>query len=63
MQKFCFFSCFSVAYVFNVLSIQGVDINLSSDHAYNETSEMTARKVFKKCVKTHNRTCYNIQYM
>ena len=56
MQKFCFFSWFSFAYVFNVLSIQGVHIKLSSRHVYNETSDMAARQMFKKFVKTHNRT-------
>ena len=59
MQKFCFFSCFSFAYVFNILSIQGVDINLSSHHVFNETSGMAARQMFKEFVKTHNRTYVN----
>lgn len=58
MHRFHFFSYF--AFVFYVLSIQGKDLSLSSDHVYNETKRMDAhaavRKMFKEFVKTHNKT-------
>ena len=61
MHRLHFFSYF--AFVFYVLSIQGEDFSLSSDHVYNETKQMYAhaavRQMFKEFVKTHNKTYVN----
>ena len=57
MQTFHFFWCFSFAYIFNILCIQGIDIRLLTDRVYNKTANGVAtRQMFKEFVKTHNRT-------
>lgn len=62
MQWFYVFSTFWLAYVFYILSIQCTDMNVLKSHhpfLYNETDETTLKLMFKKFVRTHNRTYVN----
>lgn len=61
MQSFLVFSSFWLAYVFHILAIQGIDVNVLKSHhsLYNETDDTALKVMFKIFVQTHNRKYVN----